>query len=51
MAAATKRLDGTGRILVRQSGTEDVIRVMAEGEDKGLIKKLVDDICTAVKAA
>lgn len=51
MAAATKQLDGTGRILVRQSGTEDVIRVMAEGEDEGLIKKLVDDICTAVKAA
>ncbi len=51
MAAADKKLNETGRILVRQSGTEPVIRVMAEGEDEGLIKKLVDDICTAVETA
>ena len=51
MAAADKKLNETGRILVRQSGTEPVVRVMAEGEDEGLIKKLVDDICTAVETA
>lgn len=51
MAAADERLNGTGRLLVRPSGTEPVIRVMAEGEDMGLIKTLVDDICSAVEKA
>ena len=37
-------LTGTGRLLIRKSGTEPLIRVMAEGEDEGLILKVVDDI-------
>ena len=38
------RLDGKGRILVRKSGTEPLIRVMAEGDDKNLIQDTVDEI-------
>lgn len=44
------RLDGTGRVLIRKSGTEPVIRVMAEGEDEGLVGNVVDDICDAIRA-
>ncbi|MFL2669054.1 MAG: phosphoglucosamine mutase [Alphaproteobacteria bacterium] len=43
------RLGLTGRLLVRQSGTEHIIRVMAEGEDAKLIDEIVDDICVAVE--
>lgn len=42
------RLDGTGRVLIRKSGTEPLIRVMAEGEDEGLVKKVVDDIAETI---
>jgi phosphoglucosamine mutase len=38
-------------LVIRKSGTEPLIRVMAEGEDQGLIEQLVDQICEAVKAA
>lgn len=51
IAAAEEKLAGTGRILVRASGTEPVIRVMAEGQDEALIDTLTDEICNAVKAA
>ena len=51
IADAEARLSGSGRLLIRKSGTEPLIRVMAEGEDKGLIEQLVDQICEAVKAA
>lgn len=51
IADGEARLDGTGRLLIRKSGTEPVIRVMAEGEDKRLVTAVVDDICAAVKAA
>lgn len=44
------RLNGTGRVLIRKSGTEPVIRVMAEGEDAGLVGNVVDDICDAIRA-
>ena len=43
------RLRSTGRLLVRQSGTEPFIRVMAEGEDSKLIDEIVNDICVAVE--
>jgi phosphoglucosamine mutase len=51
IAAAEKELKGHGRLLIRKSGTEPVIRVMAEGEDERLIARVVDNICDALKAA
>jgi phosphoglucosamine mutase len=45
------RLGNTGRLLIRKSGTEPVIRVMAEGEDEALIAEVVSDICDAVERA
>jgi phosphoglucosamine mutase len=47
--AAEKKLDGTGRILVRPSGTERKIRVMIEGKDLKLITKLSRDIVRVIK--
>lgn len=44
------RLGNTGRLLIRPSGTEPVIRVMAEGEDESLIGKVVEEICDAIRA-
>ena len=51
IAAAEAKLAGQGRLLIRKSGTEPLIRVMAEGEDKALVGRVVDDICAAVAAA
>ncbi|CAN5393243.1 phosphoglucosamine mutase [soil metagenome] len=45
------RLNGSGRLLVRPSGTEKLIRVMAEGDDEGLVRSVVADVSAAVKAA
>ena len=39
-----KRLNGQGRLVIRPSGTEPVIRVMGEGDDKTLVEAVVDDI-------
>jgi phosphoglucosamine mutase len=50
IADGEAQLAGTGRLLIRKSGTEPVIRVMAEGEDKRLVVQVVDMICAAVKA-
>ena len=44
-------LAGQGRLLVRPSGTEKLIRVMAEGDDEALVKRVVGDVVAAVKAA
>jgi phosphoglucosamine mutase len=49
--AGEVRRGKTGRLLIRKSGTEPVIRVMAEGEDESLIAEVVDDICHAVEDA
>lgn len=46
-----KKLGSSGRILVRPSGTEPVIRVMAEGDDEQLINAIVDDIIRAIELA
>lgn len=43
-------LESRGRVLVRASGTEPVIRVMAEGDDNKVIEQAVDRICDAIKA-
>lgn len=51
ITAAEARLNGSGRVLVRASGTEPLIRVMAEGDDRALVEQLVGEIAGAVKAA
>ena len=51
IAAAEARLGETGRLVIRKSGTEPVIRVMAEGEDEALIAEIVNEICEEVRAA
>ncbi len=51
IAAAEARLAGHGRIVVRPSGTEPVLRVMAEGDDERLIETVVDEICNSVASA
>jgi phosphoglucosamine mutase len=51
IAAAEAELAGKGRLVIRKSGTEPLIRVMAEGDDPALVERLVDDICEAVQAA
>ncbi len=51
IAEAEARLDGQGRLLVRPSGTEKLIRVMAEGDDAALVRSVVADVVAAVKAA
>ena len=48
---AKKRLGEGGRLVIRPSGTEPVIRVMAEGDDEKLVSTVVGDIVEAVKAA
>jgi phosphoglucosamine mutase len=47
--AAKARLGASGRLLVRPSGTEPVIRVMGEGEDETLVNQVVGDIAEAVR--
>jgi phosphoglucosamine mutase len=45
IAQAESELAGSGRLLIRKSGTEPVIRVMAEGEDAELVGRIVDTLC------
>ncbi|MEM9838204.1 MAG: phosphoglucosamine mutase, partial [Pseudomonadota bacterium] len=51
IAQADTVLGAKGRTVIRKSGTEPLIRVMAEGEDAQLVERVVDDICQAVEAA
>jgi phosphoglucosamine mutase len=51
IADAEASLDGSGRLVIRPSGTEPVIRVMAEGDDAGEVEAAVDSICAAVAEA
>jgi phosphoglucosamine mutase len=51
IAAAEAELQGRGRLVIRKSGTEPLIRVMAEGDDPALVERVVDEICEAVQAA
>lgn len=48
---AEDQLNGNGRLLIRKSGTEPLIRVMAESEDEGILKASVDHVVSAVEAA
>jgi phosphoglucosamine mutase len=50
IADGEAQLNGAGRIVVRPSGTEPLIRIMAEGDDPALVKKVVKSIVSAVKA-
>ena len=51
IGAAERRLGKTGRLVVRKSGTEPVVRIMAEGEDSSLVDQVVGDIAGAVERA
>jgi phosphoglucosamine mutase len=51
IAEAEARLLGKGRLLIRKSGTEPLVRVMAECEDEGMLIDVVDGIVAAVEAA
>ena len=51
IAAAEARLAGSGRVLIRKSGTEPLIRVMAEAEDEVVLREVVEGICAAVEKA
>ncbi len=50
VTAGEARLGDAGRLVIRASGTEPVIRVMAQGEDEALLTGVVDDICEAILA-
>jgi phosphoglucosamine mutase len=52
IASAEKKLGANaGRLLIRKSGTEPVIRVMAEGDDAKLVKDVVNDLCAVIQQA
>jgi phosphoglucosamine mutase len=48
--AAARHLGDSGRVLIRASGTEPLIRVMAEGEDAGVIQRIVEALCGQIAA-
>lgn len=48
--AVESKLDGKGRILVRESGTEPLLRIMVEAESSSLCKKLAEDVAKVVRA-
>jgi phosphoglucosamine mutase len=51
IAEGEAALEGRGRLVIRKSGTEPKIRVMAEGDDAAEVERVVDAICEAVRAA
>jgi phosphoglucosamine mutase len=50
IADGENRLGTAGRVLVRKSGTEPVVRVMAEGDDEPLVRQVVDDIVETIQS-
>jgi len=51
VADAEAMLGKSGRLVIRPSGTEPLIRVMAEGDDEGLVRRIVDDLCGVIAKA
>ncbi|MDP1701061.1 MAG: phosphoglucosamine mutase [Aestuariivirga sp.] len=51
IADATTRLGNAGRLVIRPSGTEPLIRVMAEGDDARLVNAVVDELCGVISKA
>jgi phosphoglucosamine mutase len=51
IAQAEQTLANDGRLLVRASGTEPVIRVMAEGDDRGAVENIVNGLCAVIEKA
>ncbi|HEY6578095.1 MAG TPA: phosphoglucosamine mutase [Rhizomicrobium sp.] len=49
--ACEAKMNGAGRIIVRKSGTEPVIRVMAEGDDEKMVRAVVRDVVAALREA
>jgi phosphoglucosamine mutase len=49
--SARRRLGSQGRLVIRPSGTESVIRVMGEGDDRDLVSQIVDDVVDALSRA
>ena len=48
---ATARLGNSGRLVIRPSGTEPLIRVMAEGDDASMVNTIVDELCGVISKA
>jgi phosphoglucosamine mutase len=46
-----RKLGNAGRLIIRLSGTEPVVRVMGEGDDHDLVERVVDDVCEALRKA
>jgi phosphoglucosamine mutase len=51
IAEGERRLGAGGRLLIRPSGTEPVIRVMGEGDDPAVLESVVDSICAAIRSS
>jgi phosphoglucosamine mutase len=51
IADAERRLAGSGRVLIRPSGTEKLIRVMAEAEDEATVASVVEGLCACIAEA
>jgi phosphoglucosamine mutase len=49
--AAEVKLNGTGRVLVRYSGTEPLLRIMVEGEQEAMIRSVADDLVGVVRTS
>ncbi|HEY6597690.1 MAG TPA: phosphoglucosamine mutase, partial [Pseudomonadales bacterium] len=48
--AATHSLSGAGRVLLRPSGTEPLVRVMVEGQDASQVERIAEEIAAVVRA-
>jgi phosphoglucosamine mutase len=51
LGSAEARLAGSGRVVLRYSGTEPKARLLLEGPDQGILKRLADDIQGEIEAA